>query len=35
MSPKSYYVRAKVFGYMMIAAAIAFLIYYLFPQLVS
>jgi len=33
MSPRSYYVRAKVFGYMMVAVAIGVLIYYFFPGL--
>jgi hypothetical protein len=35
MSPKSYYVRAKVFGYLMVVVALALLIYYLFPGLVQ
>ena len=33
MSLKSYYTRAKVFGYMMIAVAVGTLIYYFFPEL--
>jgi hypothetical protein len=32
-SIKSYYTRAKVFGYLMVLVAIAAIIYYLFPGL--
>ncbi|HEX8061539.1 MAG TPA: hypothetical protein VF473_11420 [Cyclobacteriaceae bacterium] len=33
MSPKGYYVRAKVFGYLMVVVAVALLFYYLFTTL--
>jgi uncharacterized protein YoxC len=35
MSIKSYYTRAKVFAYMMIAVAVIALVLYLFPNLLK
>lgn len=33
MSAKSYYLRAKVFGYMMLAVIVVMMLYWLFPNL--